>query len=158
MIRALVISGLLILSTGCRSSDYNARLFHPWGCENAKEFKAQFHEYKNIFMVCVYEDHWEDRGPNRYSLHHFKATVVRVHKGDWRVSERIAFVQGLDYRAPTNPQSAAGSLGFVFTSEHKDAEIGLDTGEFQRYDAEYAPALDYAYPMALQATAAAPGS
>jgi len=37
---------------------------------------------------------------------------------------------------------SAGSLGFVFTSQHADTEIGLDTGEFTRYDAEYAPALD----------------
>jgi hypothetical protein len=146
MIRALIISGLLALSVGCRSRDYSARVFHPWGCENAREFKAQYHEYKSIFMVCVYADHWEDRGPHDYSLHHFKGTVVRVYKGDWRVSEKIAFVQGLDYRAPANPQSEAGSLGFVLTSEHRDTEIGLDTGEFHRYYPEDACALEYAYP------------
>jgi hypothetical protein len=146
MIRVLVIAGLVALSAGCRSSDYNARVFHPWGCDNAQEFKAQFHEYKNILMVCIYEDQWEDRRPNRYSLHHFKGTVVKVYRGDWRVDEKIAFVEGLDYRAPPNPKSAAGSVGFVFTSEHKNPEIGLDTGEFHGYDAEFAPALDYAYP------------
>ena len=103
-------------------------------------------EYKNVLMVCIFDDHWEDRGPNKYSLHHLKGTVVRVYKGDWRVSERIAFVQGLDNRAPTSPTSAAGSLGFVFTSQHKGAEIGLDTGEFRSYDAEYAPALECVSP------------
>src|SRR4051812_8690577 len=82
MTRALLIFGLLALSVGCHSNDYNARVFHPWGCENAKEFKAQFREYKNILMVCISEDHWEDRGPNRYSLHHLKGTVVTVYKGD----------------------------------------------------------------------------
>lgn len=146
MIRALLILVPLALCIGCRSSDCNARVFNAWGCDNAREFKAQHQEYKHIFMVCAYEDHWEDRGPNRYSLHHFTGTVVRVYKGDWRVSEKIAFVQGLDYRAPTNPRNEAGSLGFVLTSEHKDTEIGLDTGEFHRYDAEDARALEQAYP------------
>ena len=94
-------------------------------------------------MVCIYADHWEGRGPA--SSHHVKATVVKVYKGDWRMSERIAFVQG-DYPAPASPTSAVGTLGFVFTSEHTDAEIGLETGEFHRYDAEYAPALECAYP------------
>ena len=142
ILHAILLAGLLGGVVGCRSSDYNARVFHPWGREDAADFKARLDEYKHIFLVCIYEDHWEDRGPNRYSLHHYTGTVVRVYKGDWRVSERVSFVQGLDYRAPTNPVSSAGSLGFVFTSEHADSEIGLDTGDFTRYDAEYAPALD----------------
>jgi hypothetical protein len=161
MIRALLISSLLVMVVGCRSSDSSARIFRPWNCDDAREFRTMFQEYTNIFMVCIYEDHWEDRGPNRYSLHHFKGTVVRVYKGDWQVSEKIAFVQGLDYRAPTNAPSVAGSLGFVLTGEHTNAEIGLDTGEFHRYDTEYAPAFDCAYPMAnktVQATATAPVS
>jgi hypothetical protein len=143
MIRALVISGLLALSVGCSSSDFNTRVFHPWGCDNAGEFRAQFQQYTNIFMVCIYDGRWEDRG---HAIHHSKGTVVRVYKGDWHVSERIAFVEGLDYSVPTNAPSAAGTLGFVFTNEHKSDEIGLDTGEFHEYDAEYAPALDFAYP------------
>lgn len=146
MTRALLGLGLLALSTGCHSSAYNARVFHPWGCDDAKGFKARLGEYKNVFMICIYEDRWEDRGPNEYALHHLKGTVVRVYKGEWRVSERIAFVQGLDDRAPVDPKSEAGRLGFVFTSEHKGTEIGLDTGEFTRYDADYVPALDYAFP------------
>jgi len=99
-------------------------------------------DYKHVFIVCIYEDHWEDQGPNRYSLHHYRGTVVRVYKGDWRISERVAFVEGLDYPALTSSNKAAGSLGFVFTSQHADAEIRLDTGEFSRYDPEYVPALD----------------
>lgn len=139
----MILMALPVLALSCHSSSYNARIFHPWGCDNVKEFKARMDEFTNVLMVCVYEDHWEDRGPNRYSLHHLKGTVVRVYKGDWRVSERIAFVRGLDYRAPTNPKSEAGTLGFVFTNEHTNAEIGLDTGEFGRYEAEYEPALDH---------------
>ena len=145
MTRALLASGLLALAAGCHSPAYGSAVFHPWGCDNAAELRDQFQECRNVLMVCIYEDHWEDRGPNRYSLHHLKGTVVRAYKGDWRVSEQIALVQSLDDRAPANPPSAAGSLGFVFTSEHRDTEIGLDTGEFHRYDAEYAPALECAY-------------
>ena len=146
MNRVLVISGLLALCAGCYSSEYNARVFHPWGCDDAKELKVRLDEYTNVLTVCVCEDHWEDRGPNRYSLHHYKGTVVRVYKGDWRVSERIAFVQGLDYRAPTNPATCVGELAFVFTSEHTNSEISLDTGDMTTCSAEYAPALDCIYP------------
>ena len=125
---AFVIAVLLALTSGCISSDQNATVFHPWGCDDAKEFKARLDNYKNVLMVCVYEDHWEDRGPFLYSLHHFKGTVVRVYKGDWRISERIQFVMGLDGPAGTASNAAAGSLGFVFTSEHAETEIGLDVG------------------------------
>ena len=142
---ALFIAVLPLMS-GCSASDYNARVFHPWCCDNAKEFKARLDQYNNVLMVCIYEDRWEDRGPNRYSLHHYKGTVARTYKGVWRISERIAFVQGLDYRAPKTPNSCVGNLAFVFTSEHTSAEIGLDTGELWKYDAEYAPALEGIYP------------
>jgi hypothetical protein len=145
MTRMLGISAMVALCAGCFSSEYNARVFHPWGCDGAKELKARLDEYTNILMVCIYEDHWEDRGPNRYALHHYKGTVVRVYKGDWRMSDRIAFVQGLDYRAPMNPATCVGYLAFLFTSEHTNSEIGLDTGDLTRCNAEYAPALDRIY-------------
>lgn len=146
---APVIALLLALATGCRSSDYNARVFHPWGCEDAKDFKASVGRYKHIFVVCIYEDHWEDQGPSGPSLYHFKGTVVRVYKGDWCISEKAAFVEGLDYPAPTTWNGAAGSLRFVFTDQHADTEIVLDTGEFGRYDAEHEPALECLYPRKL---------
>jgi hypothetical protein len=149
MIRAFVIGALLALTAGCFSSDYNAKLFHPWGCDNAKELKARLDEYKDVLMVCIYEDHWEDRGPNRYSLHHYTGTVVKVYKGDWRMSARIAFMEGLDYRAPVKPASCVGDLEFVFASEHTNTEIGLDRGELWTCKAEYAPALDRVYPRNL---------
>jgi len=145
MLKTSAVTGLIGVGIACWWSDYNARVFHPWGCENARQFNDRIDEYKHVLLVCIDEDHWEDRGPNRYSLHHTKATVVRAYKGDWRVSEKIAFVQGFDYRAPTNAPSAAGCLGLVFTSEHADTEIGLDTGEYNHYDAEYAAALNHVF-------------
>ena len=144
---ALLIFGVLAASAGCHSAAYNARVFHPWGVDDAADAQAHWAGYTNIFMVCIYEDHWDDRGPNRYALHHETGTVVKVYKGDWHISERISFVQGLDYRAPTETNKAAGSLGFVFTNEHTNSEFVLDTGEFSRYDAEYEPALDCIYPQ-----------
>jgi hypothetical protein len=141
MIRDLVIAALLALTSGCRTGGGDASVFHSWGSEEADELRARLDHYRHVLLVCAYEDHWEDRGPNRYSLFHAKATVVRVYKGDWQVSEKMAWVHGLDDRAPANPKSAAGRLFFLFTNEHTDAEIGLDTGEFTGYGAEHALAL-----------------
>ena len=136
MIRAFIIAALLVFGVGCNLRDYNARVFDPWGCDNAEELKAR--HYTNILLVRICEDQWEDRGPNRYSLHHYKGTVVRADKGEWRTSDRIAFVQGLDYRAPPNSASCVVELGFVFTSEHTNEEISLDTGELcQRIRCDY---------------------
>ena len=44
----------------------------------------------------------------------------------------LRLVQGLDYRAPANPASCIGDLAFVFTSDHTNTEIGLDTGDMTR--------------------------
>ncbi len=143
---AFLVVGLLAASAGCRSTAYNARVFHPWGMDDAADAEAHWDGYTNILMVCIYEDHWDDRGPNKYALHHDTGTVVKVYKGDWHISERISFVQGLDYRAPMATNEDAGHLGFVFTNQHTNSEFVLDTGEFGRYDAEYEPALDRIYP------------
>jgi len=147
MIRALVLAALVTLSSGCRTGGHDARVFHAWGSEDAKELRARLAHYRNVLLVCVYADHWEDLGPNRHSLFHAKGTVVRVYKGDWQLSEKIAWMHRLDDRAPANPISAAGRLYFVFTSQHTDAEIALDTGEFTGYSPEQALALDRIYPQ-----------
>src|SRR5207247_2348245 len=80
-LRAIILSSLLAIGGGCRSTDSTAIYAHcPWGDE--QETKARFDSYKHILLACIYEDHWEDQGPHKYSLHHFKATVVRSYKGD----------------------------------------------------------------------------
>ncbi len=146
MIRAFVITVLLALTAGCFSNGYNAKIFHPWFCDNAKELKARLDEYTNVLLVCIYEDHWEDYGAGS-SGHHYKGTVVRVYKGDWRIAEGIAFGTSLDARAPAKPASCVGDLVFVFSSEPTNTEIGLDTGDLWTCNAEYAPALDRIYPQ-----------
>jgi hypothetical protein len=142
----LFVLGLIAASAGCHSPAYNARVFHPWGREDAADAKAHWDQYSNIFMVCIYADHWEDRGPHEYALHHEMGTIVRVYKGGWRLSEKISFVQGLDGRAPLETNKDVGTLGFVFTNEHTNTEIGLDVGDYARYGAVYEPALDDIYP------------
>jgi hypothetical protein len=143
----LLAIALLLGTLGCRSSNTDAKVFHPWGREDARDAKRHLDGYKHVLLVCVYDSNWEDRGPNEKTPHHFKATVVRSYKGDWKISEQIAFVDWVDAPAPANSAHAhGGNLMFVFTNDHTSTEIGLDTGELGRYDAEYAPALDRIYP------------
>ncbi len=143
LLSAIMFSGLLALSTGCHSSAYNARVFHSWGWENTKDASVYLRDYRHVLVVWVYESHWEDLGPNRLTPYHFKGVVVRSYKGDWKLSERIAFVHHVDSPAPTNaPSQMQGELMFVFTNEHTEAEISVATGDFGTYNEEYAPALD----------------
>jgi hypothetical protein len=106
---------------------------------------------KHIFVAHIDECTWEDRGPNRLTPYHFKATVVRSYKGAWRVSERLAFVHHLDAPAPATrevPPLCRPRLVGVFTSEHTSSEIELSTGELRNYDKEdtEARALECVYP------------
>jgi hypothetical protein len=139
----LFLAGALAFTSGCRSSDSETEVFHAWGWENAKEAKAHFDEYKHILVAEVYESHWEDRGAHKLTPYRFKGTVTKSFKGDWQVSEKIAFVHYVDSPAPTNkPSAQRNQLMFVFTNEHTNAEVAVDTGEFGIYDAESAPALE----------------
>lgn len=101
---------------------------------------------KHFFLARIYEDHWEDKGPNQLAPHHFKATVVRAFKGDWKCSERVAFVHYVDSPASTATNAAAGSLIYITTSKHTHAEITLDTGEFGNCYPELLQALESKYP------------
>jgi hypothetical protein len=139
---------LLAGSTGCRSTAPDAKSLLEWGWENARDAKAHLDCYKHIFVACIYEDHWEDRGPHEYSRYHFKATVARVYKGDWRVSERGSFVEGLDYPVPKVWNSNAGRLILVLTDKHTNGEIYLDTGDRFNYGPKLERVLQFLYPNA----------
>ena len=141
-LRRMTLCLLLAAAGGCQTAADKARVFQPWLCENEQEFRARVAQYRHVLLVCLYEDYWEDQGPNRYALYHSKATVVKVFKGGHRMGERLAFVEGLDYRAPTNPKSAAGTLLFVFTNQEGDEEVALEAGDTWRCQEEYLPAME----------------
>jgi hypothetical protein len=99
LVRTNLFLGLLAFA-GC-ASNRNAALFHPWGWEDAKDAYAHLDSYEHVIVARIDECSWEDRGPHRLTPYHFKATVIRSYKGNWRVSERISFVHYVDSPAPT---------------------------------------------------------
>ena len=101
---------------------------------------------KQFFLARIYEDSWEDKGPGRLAPHHFRATVVRTFKGDWKCSERVAFMHYVDSPASSVTNAAAGSLVYITTNKHTDAEITLDVGEFGNCYPELLDALESKYP------------
>jgi hypothetical protein len=134
-----VVAGLLTMAFGCRTKDSHP----PWEAFT----KSHLDAYKHVFVACIYEDHWEDKGPGRLAPHHFKATVVKTFKGDWKFSERVAFVHYVDARASAIANEHAGSHVFVFTNEHTGTEITLDTGDFGVCDADLEHTLQLVYPQ-----------
>ena len=116
-----------------------------------KEAGARLGDIKQILVAHVDRCTWEDRGPHRLTPYHVQATVVRSYKGEWRASERLAFVHYLDAPAPATrelPPLCRPRLVRVFTDEHTSSEIELHTGELREYDkgdAE-ARALECIYP------------
>ena len=144
----MFVAGVMATAAGCSSSAPDAVFAHTqW--ESARDARSILDTYKHVLVVCIYEDHWEDRGPGRLSLHHFKGTVVRSYTGNWNVAERIGIVHGVDAPALTVSNALAGYLMFVFTNEHTSMEIGLDTGEFGNYDSNIDRALESLYPRKL---------
>jgi hypothetical protein len=122
-------------------------MYAPCLYGSAGESRAYLDTYKHILIICVYEDHWEDRGPRRFSLHRFRATVVRSYKGDWKVGERIAIVHATDARALSTPNGDAGCLMFAFTDKHKTSEISLETGSFGNYSPDLERLLQSLFPQ-----------
>ena len=138
-LKVIVAAGLLFNVLSCR-----APMRNTWLAGGLKDdFTA---DCKHLFVACIYEDYWDDNGPGRLAPHHIKATVVRTFKGDWKFSERVAFVHYVDAKASTVTNAAAGRLIFIATSQHKTGEIILDTGEFGSCDADLERELERANP------------
>jgi hypothetical protein len=135
---AITVAAMLFGLLGCHTER------NTWLSGGLKEDYAV--DCKHFFLARIYEDHWEDKGPNRLSPHHFKAAVVRSLKGDWKCSERVALVHYVDAPASTITNAAAGSLIYVTTSKHTHAEITLDVGEFGNCYPELLHALENKYP------------
>ncbi|HVH46960.1 MAG TPA: hypothetical protein VM925_31670 [Labilithrix sp.] len=77
----------------------------------------------------IREDHWTSGGADRLSRHYFNGTIVRSYQGDWKPSDKIAFVYELDYPTAGDANADVGKLLFVATNAHADTEILLQTGE-----------------------------
>lgn len=123
-------TSLLITGTGCRHVDCN-RVYEQSFWEDAAGVKARMDSFRHIPGVRIDENHGEDKGPNKYSVLHFKGTVLKSWKGEWRVGEPISFVHHVDYRASTTTSNqSAGKVFFVFTNQRTEGDIGLEAGDF----------------------------
>jgi hypothetical protein len=131
---AVLLLGLL----GCHTER------NPWLAGGLKEDYTV--DCKHFFLARIYEDHWEDQGPGRFAPHHFRAVVVRSFKGDWKCSDRVAFVHYVDAPASAVTNAAAGSLIYITTSKQTHREITLDVGEFGNCYPELLHALASKYP------------
>ena len=140
------VAGLIAPNLGCSpSTDCNeVYRFSPW--LNEAGVKRQLSSYKHVLEVRVTGSRGEDRGALRLGILHFQGTVVKVYKGDWKVSDRIALAHHVDYqpKAAESTQSVGNNF-LVFINQHTNAEIVFETGEFMNYD----PGLDRALECAL---------
>jgi len=127
-------------------SRFPVSCFQVVGLENAKDAKAHFDSYKQVFTVRISGDYWEDRGPNEYSLHHFKATVTKVFRGDWEVGETVVFVHGVDAPAQAETNAEAGKSTLLLTHEHTKNEIPLEAGDFLEVETNLLQVLQSVYP------------
>jgi hypothetical protein len=145
-VRVILLLGLIAF-TGCDQSR-DARLFKPWGWEDVNDGRARLEAYKHVLIAHVDECIWEDRGSHRLTPYHFKATVTKSYKGDWRQSERISFVHYVDAPAPSSSvtNAARNYLVVILANDHTNSEIVLNTGDWLNYSDELVPALEYLYP------------
>jgi hypothetical protein len=105
----------------------------PWG--TYADAKSYFTTYSNVLLVCVYENTVrDDNFPHPWSLLEYKATVVRVYKGNRRLSERIAYGHNLDSRIEPADNTECGDLHFILTNSQATNQFAVDTGELLRYD------------------------
>ncbi len=137
---------LVLIVEGCCRTECD-RICLQWFWGDASETKAYLDQYQHVILVRVDGDAFIDGGPHRLSMHHFKATVERSYKGDWKISEPIAFVNGLDYSSATTSNRCVGEHLVLLTNEHTNSEIGVDTGESFRYDTQFKQVLQCVFPQ-----------
>ena len=126
----ITVGALLVTSIGCREIDCDSVYKHSFW-ENAEGVRSHMDAYRHILAVRIYENHNEAGNANRESSLHFKGTVMTSYKGDWKISESISLVHYVDYDASTTTSNnVVGAFLFVFTNEHTNADIALETGDF----------------------------
>ena len=140
-IQIILLALPLAMGAGCRCADCD-QVYAHWFWEDAEGTKAHFDAYQHVVMVRIDEDVFEDGGAHRLSLHHYQGTVERTYKGDWKVSEPIAFVQGLDYSAATTTNRCVGNRMVLLINEHTNHEFSVDTGDALGYDGQFRRVLE----------------
>lgn len=141
MMRLFAIVMVLALTSlaGCRKTAAHSSHRDAWRGFSRPEARQYLENIRNVFLVCITEDHVEDLHPGRpssWSVLCFQGTVVRRYKGDWSVGERIKFTHALDGTVEKQSNTCVGELMFVLTDVHTNKEFGVLTGEFERYRPE----------------------
>jgi hypothetical protein len=145
LLRTVAVSVWLMVLSGCHTASVDGRIFHPWGAEDAQDFRRIWCHYRHILLVRIEEESWASVGPRR-ARYHLSGTVVHVYQGDWRVGERISMVHETDSPHADQPPRKVSMLGFVFTDLQSAGEIDVQTGETRTYTEESAAALKRVFP------------
>ena len=146
---ALAMAALVGCSTPTAQSWYRNE-WRGFSCTEAREY---LHGIRNVFLVCITEDHVEDLDPAKpasWSVLCFEGTVVRSYKGDWRVGEKIRFAHALDSTVEKRSNTRIGELVFLFTDVHTNTEFGVETGEFEKYRPETDRLLKSLFPEQIR--------
>jgi len=120
-----------------RSNEFHQRTqanptadFHALGLDRPSKARALFELYRHVFTAHVSEDNWENTAQHKRSLHHFKATVTKVYKGDWSIGEKVSFCYGADIPTFNESNALVGSNMLLLAYRHDDNEIDFGLGDF----------------------------
>jgi hypothetical protein len=104
--------------------------FHALGLDDAAEARKFFDTYKHVFVARISEDEWEDPGSQKYSFHHFTATVTKIYKGEWKPGEKVSFSHDVDAPALSASNTFVGSNMLLLTDRHTNQEVIFGAGDF----------------------------
>lgn len=140
-----------------RSNEFHERTqanptadFHALGLDDANEARTLFELYKHVFAAHVSEDYWENTAQHKHSLHHFKATVTKVYKGDWSIGEKVSFCYSADTTTLNEPNAFVGSNMLLLAYRHGDNEIDFGLGDFFLVDTNVQEVLQCVFPDGRQ--------
>jgi len=122
--------------------------FHALGFDDVREAGTLFDTYRQVCVVQISEDSWEDMGPGKYSVHHLKATVAKNYKGDWGIGEKVSFYHGGDAPALTVSNAFLGSNMLLLANGPASNEIPFGAGDFFLVDTNVEQILQSLFPNA----------
>lgn len=112
---------IILLASLCRGEDLAEGY--------VESFKSHLKDYSHVLLICTYKDYTVDEaGTKFYQRYYEEATVVRVFKGNSKVSRKLKFFRMIEGR-PDIKSNANGELSFVFFDEMADGELLLGTGD-----------------------------